>query len=117
MSENGPSANIKPIYGWVIVISVFFMSGLIINSQIQSGNFLSFLVVGGIIAMPFWIILTDSGATWLMNATSASSDSSSIHTTINNNVAQDKIVCSFCGWQNLTTNNYCMDCGEKIESD
>jgi len=68
VSNDGPSADIRPSYAWVIVGLVFVISGSIANSQIQSGNFISFLFVGGLIAMPFWITLTDSGAEWFMQA-------------------------------------------------
>ena len=112
MSEDGPSADIRPAYGWLITISAFLISGTIVNSQLQSGNFLSFLFVGGIVAMPFWVILTDSGAEWAMEAISESNNN--IGGSSSTTSSEAKQICSDCGWQNPRTNNYCTDCGREL---
>jgi hypothetical protein len=114
MTEDGNAANIRPAYAWIIVLSVFSTSGMITNSQIPSGNFLSFLFVGGLVAMPFWVVLTESGAEWAMKAGDNSSTGNNTQSVDLNSSSGDTSICSNCGWQNPHENNFCTDCGSEL---
>jgi len=50
----------------------------------------------------------------IMNGTSEQRDEQQ-QQTVGGEADESKRVCSNCGWQNPASNNYCHDCGEKLE--
>lgn len=113
-SDDTLSADIRPSYAWPIVISVFIIGGLFYALQSPSPDLIFFALVGGVAALPFWIILTESGAEWAMEISNQSGSSSSSQSVSVGSKKDKSLVCTSCGWQNSQTNNYCNDCGEEL---
>jgi hypothetical protein len=114
MTEEGISADISPTYAWGIVLSVFLISGLAFTVQAQPANLVSSIIVGMVVASFPWIVLTESGAQWFMNAVNKSGSSSNSQSVSTEPKTDDLIVCSSCGWQNPQNNSYCNDCGDGL---
>jgi len=109
--DDGPlHEKINTVSAWVIVIGAFFAGGIASMLFVPYSNWLSFMVFGGLVSVPLWAILTESGLEWLNNLDSASKSNTNTQT-VN---SSPKRICSSCGWQNEQTNNYCIDCGTEL---
>lgn len=114
--EETLSADTDPLTSWGIVLFAFFVGGTASAVAISSSNFLSFLFFGCLVASPFWIIFTESGAKWYMVKVVQSDSSQSTQTNYTSKKSRHKIICKDCGWQNTHENNYCHDCGTELDS-
>ncbi len=112
------SANTDPVTSWGIVSGFFLLGGLGSTLLIDGGNFVSFILVGCLVASPFWIILTESGAEWYAKEVMDSSpeDLKKSSDTSTSTKSRSNVICQACGWQNSSENNYCHDCGEELGS-
>lgn len=110
------SANTDPLTSWGIVIGAFLVGGIGSVLVVPSSNFLSFLVVGCVLASPFWFLFTESGARWYMSEVANSgSEQSTQSVNLSTESAETKIICESCGWQNTQQNNFCQDCGTELD--
>lgn len=112
--KEGLTSDNNPVVSWMIITIVFTIGGVGSLLLIPSSNFVVFVVIGIVIASPFWILLTESGAQWFMNKTNdlKSNQSQTVNDTSSLN---KKIACHNCGWQNTVENNFCYDCGAELE--
>lgn len=112
--KEGLTADNNPVVSWIIIITAFIFGGVGSLLLVPSSNFVVFVVIGCVIASPFWILLTESGAQWFMNKTndSKSHQSQTINTASS---SSREIACHNCGWQNTVENNFCYDCGAELE--
>jgi len=112
------SANTDPATSWGIVIGFFLLGGLGSTLLLDGSNFVSFIITGCLVASPFWLIFTESGAEWgvenLMDSTPENVKQTSDSKT--STESRSNVVCQTCGWQNSRENNYCHDCGEELDS-
>lgn len=108
------SANTSLLTSWSIVIVAFLVGGLGSVFAIPSSNFLSFLFFGCIVASPFWILFTESGAEWYRKEV-MNSNSSQTQNTDTTTSSDNTIICMSCGWQNGQENNFCHDCGVALD--
>ncbi|GGI95000.1 hypothetical protein GCM10008995_01510 [Halobellus salinus] len=112
--KGGLTADNNPVVSWIIIVVFFTIGGVGSLLLVPNSNFVVFVVIGIVIASPFWILLTESGAQWFMNKTndSKSNQSQTINTT---STSDREITCHNCGWENPVENNFCYDCGEELE--
>jgi hypothetical protein len=98
--------------GWIAAGVAFIIGGVlgvVTNPQNPIAGFLAGSIFFGACVWPF---ATPSGKEYMKKKSSNSSQNQ--HQSVGKNNNEIKRACPSCGWQNPQRNNYCHDCGTKI---
>jgi len=115
--ENGENKNFQGENSsnsqWGVVAGVFLVGG-ILGAASNPDPIFGFFVIGFIFGGVAWAFVTESGKTFRKEF-QKNMDNMQQQQQQSSSSSQPKVVCSNCGWRNPKSNNYCHDCGEKLD--